>query len=93
MTVVDFSDNNFDQLTFFRIVELLRACSHKLKILKLSGNYVSAKVLNEVIKTLETSGIKRIERLELRNCCIACKCTKDSEESCTVRLLSKMLEN
>ena len=75
VTVVDFSDNNFDQLTLFRVIDLLHACSHRLKILKFSGNFMTAKALRELTNVLETTGIKGIERLELKNCQVACKCT------------------
>ena len=68
VTVVDFSDNNFDQLTLFRVIDLLHACSHRLKILKLSGNFITAKVVRELVRIEETSGIKEIEILELKNC-------------------------
>ena len=81
ITYFDISDNNFDEQTLCRAIDLLKLCSHKLKVLRLGGNLLGITPLRSLIDALKLTGIESLEVLSISNSGLKCSCQGDKEDA------------
>jgi hypothetical protein len=78
ITYFDISGNEFDQLTLTRIfTEILPLCSHRLKVLNLSENYLTDSGLKKLSSILDQCGFRSLEIVGLKRCGLTCKCSQE----------------
>ena len=71
---MDLGGSNLSENALLQAIDLLRVCSHKLKVLILDGNTLSSRVLGKLYLTIKDLGLKQIVRLSMSRCGLACSC-------------------
>lgn len=89
---VDMSGSQLGEGALMQAIDLLKMCSHKLKVIVLDGNVLSERVLERLADSVIELGLKQIERISMSRCGLVCKC-KDlrSDPSCPISLLLNFL--
>lgn len=75
-----------------RALSLLKVCSHKLAVIKLDGNFLSAGVLKIFKNVMEKLSLIFVKHLSLRNCGISCggSGTKNNEDDSSLESNSQI---